>query len=217
MLATVSGYILLGLSIAAPVGPINIEIIKRGLQYGFWPAFLVGAGGISSDLTLMALMFFGLSKIMSLAWVKIILTFLGCFILLYSGWTNLRANTLKMKPSEAFTSIPSGIGIRSYLTGVTIAASNPMNLLFWLGIYGSVLNSALHQNNHLQSFILCSLVFIGIGLWNLNLAFTVHFGRLLMNTRVMRGVNIIASLVLIGYGLKFGYIGLSELLYIINS
>ncbi|WP_408007559.1 LysE family translocator [Pseudalkalibacillus sp. A8] len=217
MFSTISGFILLGLSIAAPIGPINIEIIKRGLQYGFWSAFLVGAGGISSDFALMGLMFFGLSHIMTLTWIKISLTLLGCFILLHSGWTNLRMASLTIEPSNPSESIPSDIGVRSYLTGMTIAASNPMNLLFWLGIYGSVLSSSLQKSNHLQSFFLCSLLFIGIGLWNLNLAFTVHFGRLLMNTLVKKCLNTFASLILIGYGLKFGFIGISELLHIIIS
>lgn len=211
MLATVSSYIILGLSIAAPIGPINIEIIKRGLLYGFWAAFLVGAGGISSDLALMALMFFGLSNIMTIVWVKISLTLLGCYILIHSGWNNLRMTHHMTKEDRPYYRSEGKINVRSYLSGMTIAASNPMNLLFWLGIYGSVLSGVLQQGNHLQSFLISSLVFIGIALWNLNLAFTVHFSRFLMNTRIMKGVNIIASLVLIGFGIKFGWIGVMEL------
>ncbi|MCF6138582.1 LysE family translocator [Pseudalkalibacillus berkeleyi] len=215
MLATVSGYILLGLSIAAPIGPINIEIIKRGLVYGFWAALLVGAGGISSDLALMALMFFGLSQVMTLVWVKISLTMLGCFILIHSGVNNLRV-TQDMNRAEEGGDRHGRVKIRSYLSGVTIAASNPMNLLFWLGIYGSVLSGVLQQSNHLQSFFISSLVFIGIALWNLNLAFTVHFGRLLMNASIMKGVNIIASFVLIGFGVKFGWMGVKELVEVVG-
>ncbi|WP_349408412.1 LysE family translocator [Pseudalkalibacillus sp. SCS-8] len=210
MLATISGYIILGLSIAAPIGPINIEIIKRGLLYGFWAALLVGAGGISSDLVLMALMFFGLSHIMSIVWVKITLTMLGCIILVHSGINNLRMTRL-MEDVTAPDQRSGRVKVRSYLSGLTIAASNPMNLLFWLGIYGSVLSGVLQQSNHLHAFLVSSLVFLGIGLWNLNLAFTVHFGRLLMNTRIMKVINIVASFVLIGFGFKFGWIGLQEL------
>ncbi len=210
MLATISSYIILGLSIAAPIGPINIEIIKRGLLYGFWAALLVGVGGISSDLILMALMFFGLSHIMTFVWVKIALTLLGCFILIQSGLNNLKM-TAWMENAHKPEQRNGQVNARSYLSGMTIAASNPMNLLFWLGIYGSVLSDVLQESNHLHAFLVSSLVFIGIGLWNLNLAFTVHFGRLLMNPRIMKGVNIVASFVLIGFGIKFGWIGVCEL------
>lgn len=32
----VLSYIVLGLSLSIPVGPINIEMIKRGIKNGFW-------------------------------------------------------------------------------------------------------------------------------------------------------------------------------------
>ena len=80
MLAMIVGNIFLGLSIAAPVGPINIEIIKRGLSFGFWPALFVGLGGMSSDLLLMGAMFVGMSAVLSITWVKILLMCLGAVV-----------------------------------------------------------------------------------------------------------------------------------------
>ncbi|WP_160847295.1 LysE family translocator [Pontibacillus yanchengensis] len=174
MITLVVGYIVLGLSIAAPVGPINIEIIKRGLLYGFWPSFCVGLGGMSSDLLLMVGMFFGLAQLLSIIWVKISLMMLGCFILIHSGIMNMGSVTSVHESNERVTTIKKNLPIKSYLTGATIAGTNPMNLLFWLGIYGSVLSTALQEGNTIHSFLLSSLVFIGIGLWNLNLSFTIH-------------------------------------------
>ena len=34
---------LLGWSVAWPPGPINAEIVRRGLSRGFWPAYGVGS------------------------------------------------------------------------------------------------------------------------------------------------------------------------------
>ncbi|WP_242705660.1 LysE family translocator [Pontibacillus sp. ALD_SL1] len=197
--------IVLGLSIAAPVGPINIEIVKRGLLYGFWPAFLVGLGGMSSDLILMAAMFFGLSQVLGFIWVKITLMGLGCLILLYSGYANFFTSFERDQRDENDQRNLPHVGWRSYATGMTIAGTNPMNLLFWISIYGSVLSSSLQQDNHLYAFFTSSLVFVGIGLWNANLALTVHFGRTLMNAVAMRIICIIASCVLMGFGGYFGY------------
>ncbi|MCD5322293.1 LysE family translocator [Pontibacillus chungwhensis] len=205
MFPTMISSIILGLSIAAPIGPINIEIVKRGLLYGFWPAFLVGLGGMSSDLLLMAAMFFGLSQVLTMVWVKITLMGLGCFILIHSGWVNLFASVVPNEAKESVHRQSVQVRRRSYITGLTIAGTNPMNLLFWISIYGSVLSSSFQQDNQLQAFLTSSLVFVGIGLWNLNLALTVHFSRILMNQAVMRSICIIASLVLIGFGIYFGY------------
>src|SRR5690349_4965033 len=53
MLADVAPLIgkglLLGWTIAWPPGPINSEMIRRGLSRGFWPAYSVGLGACSGD------------------------------------------------------------------------------------------------------------------------------------------------------------------------
>ena len=39
----------LGWSVAWPPGPINAEMIRRGLSRGFWPAYAVGLGASTAD------------------------------------------------------------------------------------------------------------------------------------------------------------------------
>ncbi|MBA2175037.1 LysE family translocator [Halobacillus locisalis] len=208
MLAMIVGNIFLGLSIAAPVGPINIEIIKRGLSFGFWPALFVGFGGMSSDLLLMGAMFVGMSAVLSITWVKVLLMCLGAVVLLHSGWSSLRApQVLEDQSHDQRGGNSRSLRWHSFLKGFIIAGTNPMNLLFWISIYGSVLSGAFQEENIMTSFLLSVLVFIGIGLWNLNLAFTTHFGRLLASPFFLRTVNVVASLVLIGFGVRFGYLG----------
>lgn len=75
--------IVLGLSIVAPIGPINIEIIRRGIYQGLWPSLLVGVGGMTSDLLLMFLMYQGLSEFLTLNWVQLTLLIFGALALTY--------------------------------------------------------------------------------------------------------------------------------------
>lgn len=197
--------IVLGLSIAAPIGPINIEIIRRGINQGFWPSLLVGAGGMSADLVIMFLMYQGLSEFLALGSVQLILLIFGAFVLTYTGIQGLKpqsnpmGDALENRRDRDDTSKLLG----SYLTGVSIAAFNPLNLLFWLGIYGSVLSESFHNNNAVQAFYLNSAIFIGIGMWNLNLALSVLFGKKLLNPRILKGICIVASSVLLCCGLYF--------------
>ncbi|MFQ3545334.1 LysE family transporter [Halobacillus rhizosphaerae] len=201
-------YIFLGLSIAAPVGPINIEIIKRGLSYGFWPSFCVGLGGMSSDLLLMSMMFLGLSYFLTILWVKILLMLFGCVILLQSGWTSLHVSDhYQHQGMERSSAAHPKFG--SYAKGFLIAGTNPMNLLFWISIYGSILGAAFEKANLLHSFLLSTLVFVGIALWNLNLALTIHFSKTFLQPRFIKWIHLTASLVLIGFGLHFGYKGIT--------
>ncbi|KHE70182.1 LysE family translocator [Halobacillus sp. BBL2006] len=209
MITTTVGYIILGLSIAAPVGPINIEIIKRGLAFGFWPALFVGLGGMSSDLLLMGSMFLGIASVLAWSWVKMTLMLVGCIVLLHTGWTSLFASQSNQTRDNHLEDNLGVVKLRrsSFIKGFLIAGTNPMNLIFWIGIYGSVLSGAFQEENLFHSFLISSLVFIGIGLWNVNLAFTTHFGRLLANQAILRGIHGVASLVLIGFGIRFGYKG----------
>ncbi|GEN53332.1 LysE family translocator [Halobacillus faecis] len=211
MVVLVVSSIVLGLSIAAPVGPINIEIMRRGLAYGFWPAFCVGLGGMSSDLLLMAAMFFGIGVFLTWTWVQVALMLIGCLVLVHAGWTSLRSKEEWRLEEGPERRGHKGEALLSYIRGMIIAGTNPMNLLFWISIYGSVLSGALQEENMFRSFIISSMVFLGIGLWNANLAFFVHFGRYVVHSRLLKWIQGVASLVLIYYGIKFGWIGISTL------
>lgn len=212
MLTLIISSIVLGLSIAAPVGPINIEIMRRGLSWGFWAAFCVGLGGMSSDLLLMAAMFFGLGVFLTWTWVQVFLMLIGGVVLVHTGWMSLCGKeSLGVSEDQVF-SRSKGSAWASYIRGAVIAGTNPMNLLFWISIYGSVLSGALQQENLVRSFFISAMVFIGIGLWNANLAFLVHFGRFIFHSIVLQAVQKVASLILIFYGLKFGWSGLEVLI-----
>ncbi|MBN8236231.1 LysE family translocator [Halobacillus kuroshimensis] len=205
MVTLLAGSIVLGLSIAAPVGPINIEIIRRGLTFGFWPALCVGLGGMSSDLLLMFVMFLGAGIVLSWSWVQITLMLLGCLVLTHAGWTSFRKPVVSEWDAAEGNRRSRGASLVSYARGVLIAGTNPMNILFWVSIYGSVLSGALQKEDVLHSFLISSMVFIGIGLWNMNLAFIVHFSRSIMTFTLLKWIQRTAGLVLLYYGVKFGF------------
>ncbi|MGP4075541.1 LysE family transporter [Halobacillus sp. K22] len=195
--------IILGLSIAAPIGPINLEIIRRGIYQGFWPSILVGAGGMTADLTLMFLMYQGLSKYLIINSVQVILLVFGALVLTYTGFQSLftKKESVTISPNRD-TDFAQGC-IRPYLTGLSLAAFNPLNILFWLGIYGSALSETFQKDNLLKAFYISSAIFIGIALWNLNLALTVHFSKGILKPRILRMISVGSSLFLLGLGIYF--------------
>ena len=42
-------YILLGFTLAAPIGPVNSARIDKGIKNGFWHAWIVGFGSMLAD------------------------------------------------------------------------------------------------------------------------------------------------------------------------
>ncbi|GAK01708.1 LysE family translocator [Geomicrobium sp. JCM 19055] len=190
--------LILGVSLAAPVGPVNIEMIKRGISGGFLPSWLVGLGAMTADLIFLVVIFFGLSHFIEQKFVQMIIIIIGGSLLVYLSITTLlavfRGNVLQ----QLHTRTTAG---SSYWTGFAIAIFNPLNFVFWFGIFGSTLTTLMNDTTLAQAILYSALIITGVILWNLNIAFTVHFSRNLINEHVMRIVMFGCALVLFYFSL----------------
>jgi threonine/homoserine/homoserine lactone efflux protein len=50
-------YIILGFTLAAPIGPVNSARLDKGIKNGFWHAWVVGAGSMVADGFFMLLVY----------------------------------------------------------------------------------------------------------------------------------------------------------------
>ena len=82
--------ILLGISLAAPIGPSGVAVIQNGLTRGFLRAFITGVGVTMADATYLLLVYFGLSSFISIPLIKILIWTLGALVLLYLGARSLQ-------------------------------------------------------------------------------------------------------------------------------
>lgn len=210
---TVLSYIVLGLSLSIPVGPINIEMIKRGIKRGFWHSWVVGLGGMSADIVFMLLIYLGVSTYLTTPIAKLIMWIFGFLILVYLGYESIRDAFKKITIADEAKKESKP---KSYLSGFLIAISNPLNIIFWIGIYGSVLTTALNTVGPGKSLLYSSAIFIGIAAWDLTVASSVHFGRKFVNQRFLKWLSVIAGLALIGFGISFGYQAIKNVLLIMK-
>lgn len=82
--------IILGISLMTPVGPINIEMIKRGLTKGFWASWLVGLGGMTADILFMLLILIGLTPFVQMQAVTVALYATGFVMLTFIGFQSMK-------------------------------------------------------------------------------------------------------------------------------
>jgi threonine/homoserine/homoserine lactone efflux protein len=197
---TIIHYIALGLSLAAPIGPMNIEVLKRGYTEGFLSSWLVGLGGLSGDILILLSIFFGLQDFMQNKLILYVMYLLGVVMLSYLGITSLKKAINKtFSEPECVQSNSSN----SFFTGFTISLANPISLVFWFGVYGTSLQ-LLTTTHSIPFSILASFAIIaGLFLWNLNLVLTVYFSKKMMNVKVMRGITFIAGICLLFYSIQF--------------
>ncbi len=192
--------IFLGLSLAAPIGPVNLEIIKCGLRSGFRQAFLTGAGAMSADTTYLTLIFFGLTSFLNIAFMKIILGIAGSVILIYLGIFSAKEFFHKAinveNPRRRLFNSP-------FITGYVLAISSPMTIVWWTGVFGALLSSQTHVQTNLSAFFSCVSILLGCFLWVVFLAVALHWGKKIINEKILRFISLIAGIFLVGFGIYF--------------
>lgn len=94
-------YLFLGLSLSAPIGPINAAQLDRGIKNGFFlQAWLVGVGAMTADALYMFLVYMGVIHFLNSPFMKTFLWLFGCFILIYTGLESLRGAGKKIQATR---------------------------------------------------------------------------------------------------------------------
>lgn len=194
-------YVLLGLSLAAPIGPVNAAQMDRGIKHGFLNAWVLGLGSVVADIIYMIAVFLGFSQFIEVPLIKAFLWLFGCFVLTYTGIESLTSAgkfvSAKRTNDETLQ--------KSFITGFLMSISNPLTILFWLGIYGSVLAKTATTYNEGQLLLYSSGIILGLVIWDITMASIASSFRKLLTTKVLTVITIISSLSLIGFGLFFGF------------
>lgn len=194
--------ILLGLTLAAPIGPVNLEIIKRGLHSGFKQAFLTGAGAMCADTTYLILIFFGLTSFLNFVFMKIFLGIAGSLILIYLG---VMSTIVVFRKADATENKPHRLFKTSFVTGYVLAISSPMTIVWWTGVFGALLAAQTQTQTNISAFFSCLSILLGCFLWVFFLAVALHWGKKIINEKFIRFITLIAGLFLIGFGISFLY------------
>ena len=132
--------LVLGWSVAWPPGPINAEIIRRGLARGFWSACAVGLGAATGDALWALLVVLGAGVLFASAAARLVLAVVSTLLLLVLAIFFLRGaaqsyvawrSRAVLAPQRAFDSTRAGFAL-----GLGLALSSPWNIAFWLAVIG---------------------------------------------------------------------------------
>jgi threonine/homoserine/homoserine lactone efflux protein len=125
----ISAY-LLGFLAAIPTGPVQIEVVRRSINGYIKPSLMVVLGAFFADVFYGSIAFFGIApyleeeKVMAVFWLAggVILTVLG-IISIKHGLQN-----------EEISYTPDHLKRKrwAFLGGLSLSATNPMMILWWL-------------------------------------------------------------------------------------
>lgn len=195
-------HVMLGLSLAAPIGPVNAAQLDKGARFGFAHAWLVGLGAVCADALYMMLIYFGLAHFLSTPFMKAFLWLFGCFVLIYTGIESLNHLRRRANEEQMTRSIS---GFSSFRSGFWMSLLNPLSILFWLGIYGSILAKSAENGFSGQTLWHTLGIFTGLLLWDLAMAVAASTFKRFANSYVLHVISAIAGISLIGFGLYFGW------------
>lgn len=165
------GFIL-GIAIAAPVGPIGLLCIRRTLEHNQAVGFATGMGAAVADTIFGAIAAFGFSAaLVFLTGHEMTFRLLGGLFLLA-----VALRTWLAKPPESADDPPDArTCIGGFVTGLTLTLTNPVTIIAFVGLFaGAGLTGTL---GFAEAAILVLGVFIGSAAWWLTLSSGVALVR----------------------------------------
>jgi threonine/homoserine/homoserine lactone efflux protein len=194
----------IGLSIAAPVGPIGLLCIRRALADGRLAGLVSGLGAATADALYGVIAALGITAITTLLIeYRAFLQVAGGLFLVYLGLTTLRA-----KSSAEEIEAPSSTTLRSaYFSTLALTLANPMTIVSFIGIFAGLGVGAANAGP-LAGMSLVAGVFLGSAAWWLLLSFTASAFRGRLRAGGRNILNLVSGLILCA----FGGVQLAELL-----
>ncbi|MBB3111107.1 threonine/homoserine/homoserine lactone efflux protein [Paenibacillus phyllosphaerae] len=194
-------FFLLGITLSAPIGPINAAVLNTGIKRGFMPAWFLALGALAADLIYMLLVFMGFVHFMSVPFVKSFLWLFGAFVLIYTGVESLIGiRNLHIQANGDMNETPL---LKAWTTGFFMSLANPLTILFWIGIYGSVLAEAAAKSSGDQLLVYSMAIICGVLCWDITMSGLAGFFRKILSDTFMKIIALISGISLVGFGAYF--------------
>ncbi len=198
---------LLGWSVAWPPGPINAEMIRRGLLPkqrggGFWAAWPIALGACTGDFLWAFGISLGAGAILSSLALRRALGVVSLLLLLFlatkfalAAWRVYQTHraTDRHLPDEAQAK-------GGFLLGFFIVLMSPWNVGFWLAVIGSQPQLASGVR---QSLAIAGAVVLGALTWGVVLCAAVKVGaRIFSKPGWQIGTQVLTSLVMLWFAVR---------------
>ncbi|HEU5189456.1 MAG TPA: LysE family transporter [Methylomirabilota bacterium] len=200
MLAYFLRGLVIGFSIAAPVGPIGLLCIRRTLADGRAVGFVSGLGAATADAAYGAVAGFGLTALSGflVRW-QTPMRLIGGVFLCYLG-----VRTFLARPASRSAERESRGLIGAYLSTLGLTLTNPSTILSFVAIFAGLglgTTGAAGGGDYAGASMLVGGVFVGSAAWWLILSGITGAVRGRFSPAGMRWVNRLSGAILTAFGL----------------
>jgi threonine/homoserine/homoserine lactone efflux protein len=187
--------LIIGFSIAAPVGPIGVLCIRRTLADGRLSGFVSGMGAATADALYGCVAGFGITFVSSFLigqqfWFRLI----GALFLGYLG-----VKAFVSKPAEAPSQAEAKGLTGAYASTLFLTLTNPVTILAFAAIFAG-LGLGNSAGGYTAGMFLVLGVFLGSAAWWLFLSVGVGLFRAWFDGPRRRWVNRLSGVIIAGFG-----------------
>lgn len=185
--------LLIGLSIAAPVGQIGVLAIQRTLQFGPAAGIATGMGAAVADALYGAVGAFGITVL--IRWLvdhKAAFALVGSLVLLWMAWRIARQPPAARRSGGRPAPLP-----QLFAGTFVLTLSNPTTILSFIAVFGAIAGRTAVAS----PWLMIAGVFVGSALWWLVLAGAVGRLRTRFDVRWQHRVNLASAALLAGFAL----------------
>ncbi|HET9843344.1 MAG TPA: LysE family transporter [Gammaproteobacteria bacterium] len=188
--------ILIGLAIAAPVGPIGILCIQRTLRQGPIAGLLSGLGAAFADAVYGAIAGFSLVSVSEfLLRFEAPIRILGGIILIV-----LACKTWIAKIRVSHDSDSANTLWKDFFSTFLLTLANPATIIAFAAIYAGF--GMIDENaSYWSASLLITGIFLGSLIWWIFLCMVIHHIRHRLNEKAIHYINHLSSIILLVFGL----------------
>ena len=172
-----------------------LAVSTRAATYGFIHGVLTTIGIVVGDIIFIIIAISGLSLLAeTMGSLGVLIKYVGGAYLMLLGIGLCRS---KVKDGEAEKVVKSSL-MSSFLSGLLITLADQKAILFYLGFFPAFID--ISKISYFDLSIIIAITVVTVGGVKLGYAFMADRARLLVNSKIRKGINTTAGCVMIAVG-----------------
>ena len=191
---TLALLFLLGLTLSAAPGALNLETARRGLRHGFAPALTLQLGALLGDAVWVLATLVGLALGLQTSAALPTCMLVGGAAMLWTGWRILHPVRRADGP------LPSHRG--GIALGAALALSSPLTVAFWAAVTAMLQQDLGRTATGTELTLVAAAYVLSVLLWAITLSSLTAWGGRLFSSAPTRLLNLCCAAVMVAWGVQ---------------
>ncbi len=188
--------VVIGFSLAAPIGPVGMMCIRRTLAHGHLRGFVSGLGAATADAVYALVAAFGITLISNfILQHEYAIRLIGGILLILLGLRTLAKHPVEKNGKTGLNGHAS-----AYVTMFLLTFTNPMTLFAFAVVFAGMGAGSVVGDTLKASFLVAG-VFLGSALWFVFITTAVHVFKDKFKLWGLKAINAVAGLFILLCGI----------------